>query len=162
VSRSVNEVTGLAAKAARGAGAPPAQAAQFGAAAAVFLQRGGDPHSLTAALAALPAGPVMALPVALARLAETQTDGSAQGVLGVDHDELFYSYIAALPCHARITQDGVVRLDLNRPAPRGAGGRIDLPDDVIAAWSILAARILVPDTASSRASGAGAGLSDND
>lgn len=59
MSFSVNEVETLAAKAARGAGAPPAQAARFGRAAVHHLAAARDPEALLDALAALPRGPIL-------------------------------------------------------------------------------------------------------
>jgi hypothetical protein len=162
VTRSVNEVTGLAVKAARGAGAPPAQAAQFGAAAVVHLCAGRDVQTLDAALDAVPAGPIMEYPLALARIAEAQKEGIAKGAFEVDTAGLAQSYVEALPCQASLTTDHVLHLDLNRPAERRQLPRIALPNEIYARWSALAAKLLVPESAASRISGAGAGLTDND
>ena len=93
MSRSSNEVMGLAAKAARGAGAPPAQAAQFGAAAAAHLGAGREIDVLVAALAVLPDGPIMTLPLDIARIAETAQDGLATGVVAADDVPLVASYV---------------------------------------------------------------------
>ena len=152
----------LATKAARGAGSPPAQAAQFGSAAVVHLTQGRDVSALNAALAALPDGPIIALPLALTRIAEGQAEGIATGVLGHADLGLAQSYVQALPCALALTVDGTVHLDLNRPAPRALVQRIDLPEDVYADWAALAAELLVPESGASRLSGAGAGLIDND
>ena len=162
MTRSVNEVTGLAVKAARGAGAPPAQAAQFGAAAVVHLCAGRDVQTLDAALDAVPAGPIMEYPLALARIAEAQKEGIAKGAFEVDTAGLAQSYVEALPCQASLTIDHVLHLDLNRPAERRQLPRIELPDEIYARWSALAAKLLVPESDASRISGAGAGLTDND
>jgi hypothetical protein len=59
---SVNEVQMLAQKAARGAGAHPAQAAHFGRAVVCHLAAGREASDLSAALEALPGGPVQTLP----------------------------------------------------------------------------------------------------
>ena len=162
MTRSANEVMVLATKAARGAGAPAAQAAQFGAAAVAHLTTGRDVALLDGALAALPDGPILTLPLALARIAEVQVEGIATGVINEDEDSLAQSYVAALPCAAAMTEGGVVHLDLNRPAPRSAVARIDLSEQTYAAWTALAAALLVPESDASRLSGAGAGLTDND
>ncbi len=162
MTRSVNEVMVLATKAARGAGAPPAQAAQFGAAAVVHLTAGRDVAALDAALAALPEGPIVNLPLALTRIAESQVEGIATGVLDPEDSPLAQSYVAALPCVAALTESGTVHLDLNRPAPRAAVHRVDLAEETQAAWTALAAALLVPESEASRLSGAGAGLTDND
>lgn len=160
--RSANEVLVLAGKAARGAGAPPAQAAQFGAAAVLHLSAGRDIGVLDAALAVLPLGPIIALPLALTRIAEGQVEGIAEGVIDPTYHALAQSYVAALPCVAALTVEGVVHLDLNRPAPRVTVERIDLPAQTYEDWSALAEALLVAENDGSRQSGAGAGLSDND
>ena len=162
VTRSANEVLGLATKAARGAGAPPAQAAQFGAAAVVHLIIGRDVGLLNDALDALPIGPVMMLPLAIASIAETQKEGIAAGDLTIHMSDLAHSYVAAMPCQGSLTSDGMLHLDLNRPAPRPVVERIDLPQETYDRWTALAAALLVPESDASRYSGAGAGLSDND
>lgn len=162
MTRSANEVMVLASKAARGAGAPPAQAAQFGAAAVTHLTAGRDIAVLDAALAALPLGPIIALPLALTRIAEGQVEGIAEGVIDPIYHVLAQSYVAALPCVAALTAEGVVHLDLNRPALRATVERIDLPIQTYTDWSALAAALLVAESEASRQSGAGAGLSDND
>jgi hypothetical protein len=153
---------GLAVKAARGAGAPPAQAAQFGAAAVVHLSAGRDAGALDAALDALPQGPIISLPIVLAQIAEAEVEGIAQGPFPLDPAGLARSYVAALPCQASVTGDEILHLDLNRPAARREVSRIHLSDDTYAGWSALAAKLLVPESDASRSSGAGAGLTDND
>jgi hypothetical protein len=160
MTRSANEVMGLATKAARGSGAPPAQAAQFGAAAVIHLSAGHDVAALDAALAALPEGPIMTLPVAIARITETQVEGIAYGAFG--DGAMAQSYVAALPCQANLAADGILHVDLNRPAARRAVQRIDLSTETDTAWRALAAKLLVPESDASRQSGAGAGLTDND
>ena len=162
VTRSANEVMVLATKAARGAGAPPAQAAQFGAAAVVHLTAGRDIAALDAALAALPDGPIIELPLALTRIAESQVEGIATGVLDLAGSTLAQSYVAALSYAAALAKDGTVHLDFNRPAPRAMVQRIDLSEQRYTAWTAMAAALLVPESDASRLSGAGAGLTDND
>lgn len=63
MTHSVNELQSLAQKAARGAGAYPAQAAHFGRAVAYHLAAQRDSRALQDALAALPAGPIQTLPM---------------------------------------------------------------------------------------------------
>lgn len=157
MTRSANEVMVLAGKAARGAGAPPAQAAQFGAAAVWHLQQGRDVAALDAALAALPAGLILDLPLAIARLIE-----------GLDHTSvlaptpLAQSYVETLAFVARMDAQGRLEIDLTTPAPRKVPQRIALAPQTYAAWAALAAKLLVPESDASRLSGAGAGLTDND
>lgn len=77
MSFSVNETQMLAQKAARGAGAHPAQAAHFGRAAVCHLAAGRDPGDLLAALDALPEGPIQTLPFAPDRSALGQSYAEA-------------------------------------------------------------------------------------
>ncbi|MEQ6248678.1 hypothetical protein ABMC89_07300 [Sulfitobacter sp. HNIBRBA3233] len=156
LSFSANEVMALAGKAARGAGAPPAQAAQFGRAAVAHLLAGRDPEMLKAALASLPQGPILSVPRSLDRIAEGGESG-----LSMD-TALVRSYLETLPHAAWIDAAGRVVVDLAAPNRLRLAGRIDLDRDTVAQWSALAARILVPETEASRRAGAGAGLTDND
>ncbi len=162
MTRSANEVMVLATKAARGAGAPPAQAAQFGAAVVAHLTAGRDTDALDRALEALPNGPIVDLPLALTRIAEKQVEGIAEGTLDHAEHALAKSYVVAMPCVADISDDGLLHIDLNRPAPRAEVQRIDLPETTYTAWTALAAKLLVQESEASRLSGAGAGLTDND
>jgi hypothetical protein len=159
MTRSMNEVMVLATKAARGAGAPPAQAAQFGAAAAAHLAAGRDVRSLHKALIALPDGPIIALPLEILRIAETIL---ARGPLQSADIDLVQSYVSTLPYQAHLSREHLLELDLTKPATRIPVQRIELPDELYVEWSRLAARMLVPESDASRLSGAGAGLSDND
>jgi hypothetical protein len=162
MTRSMNEVMVLASKAARGAGAPPAQAAQFGAAAVVHLANDGERQDLHNALAALPEGPIISLPLEITRIAETARGGKAIGRIVADGTALLQSYVSTLPYQAQLLQGDEIHLDLTKPAARLPVQRIDLPEDTYAEWNALAARLLVPESEASRLSGAGAGLSDND
>jgi hypothetical protein len=158
---SENELAGLLAKAARGAGVPPGQAAQFGAAAQRHLgaQRGFD--DIRQALEA-PLGMAVQFPLHLRRAA-------SQGGPYTAHTpcpELFQSYLDALPCRVSILEvtQTVVRFqsDPARPGAAQMLRRAQLGEDDVHYLQALAARTFVPDTAQSRASGAGAGLLDND
>ena len=162
MNRSANEVMVLATKAARGAGAPPAQADRFGAAALLHLVSGRDLAELDAALAALPGGPILSYPLDIMCIAEQATDGMAKGPLAGAQTGLAQSYVQSLPMHASLTEDGTLSIDLAKPAIRRNMTRVDLPDAVYARWSALAARLLVPESEASRLTGAGAGTSDND
>lgn len=164
MSWSVTEIAALAAKAARGAGAPPLQAARFGQAAARHLAAGRDGGVLKAALAALPAGPVLQVPIALdAALACGQADAPLHP--GDVAPDFLCSYVECLPFQAALAQERdrlLLRVDLSHPAPQQRPARIICDADFIAELEHLAARTYVPDTAQSRARGAGAGLTDND
>lgn len=163
---SGNELVALATKAARGAGAPPQQAAAFGRAALCHFQAGRAPQHLRAALDALPTGPILEIPLALTRLMEAAEGDVAEGVLRADApSDFIQSYLEAQPfaITATASQDGfVLTCALSTPAPRVPSVRVTLPGGLAARMTALAAQLLVPDTAASRAGGAGAGLTDND
>ncbi|WP_220798082.1 hypothetical protein [Roseobacter sp. OBYS 0001] len=166
VNWSATEITALASKAARGAGAPPLQAARFGQAAAVHLTAARPPDVLAQALDFLPAGPILDYPLALdAALSTARSDGCAV-VASVTQDTLLDSYVAALPFMARTecAQDGAIRLvvDFAKPRPRNHPLRISGCDTLLKQMNDLAARTFVPESAASRSAGAGAGLTDND
>ena len=155
MSFSVTEISALATKAARGAGAPAGQAARFGPVAARHMQAGRDAKVLTLALDALPCGPIIELPrtldAALTRAAPL-----------VQADPLLQSYLDVLPFLATYQDDsGRLEVDRQRPAPVHTG-RIRGYAALIAQMEQLAARTFVPDSAASREAGAGAGLTDND
>lgn len=162
MTRSANEVMVLATKAARGAGAPPAQAARFGSASVWHLVAGLDIAVLDAALNDLPQGPIIELPIAIAKMAEQATAGRYCGPLSVAGAPLAQSYLATLPFAADIDGQGIATLDLNLPSAPGTPTRIDLSQQAYDRWSALAERLLVPESDASRLSGAGAGLTDND
>ncbi len=145
----------LAAKAARGAGAPPAQAAQFGQAAVQHLCAGRPEEELIGALEALPEGPILALPLLLAEVQEGFVESGG-------YDALARSYVEALPFKASLDTDMMLRCDRAVPARRKPPARCRLSSDIVELWVDLAARLLVPESDSSRRSGAGAGLIDND
>ncbi len=166
MTRSANEVMNLATKAARGAGAPPEQAAEFGRAVVCHLLAERDINDLTDALAALPAGPILTLPLGFARVLEQAKGESATGhVSCADTLALAQSYADALP-FAQTSAAGAEGLDisinLGEPAARAPITRVTLPEDLAAKMTTLAARTFVPESEASRLAGAGAGLTDND
>lgn len=157
----MNEVMVLATKAARGAGAPPSQAAQFGAAAAAHLAAERDVEPLQQALEELPQGPILDIPLRIMAVAEAATEGRGQGSYGAVSAQLMQSYLATLPYRA-VLKGGEIEIDLNATSDRVRPQRIALPEGVYAQWSDLAARLLVPESEASRLNGAGAGINDND
>jgi hypothetical protein len=161
---SANEVMTLAAKAARGAGAPPGQATDFGKAALCHLISGRDTQDLLNALNALPGGPILDLPLFFLRCAEEAVDDRYESI--VDPTPIFLSYLEAQPfaSEADLQEDGKLhtRLLINRPAQPKPVSRLDLPEKLAGHMKDLAARLLVPESDISRLSGAGAGLTDND
>ena len=160
---SANEVMVLAAKAARGAGAPPAQASAFGRAALCHLAADRSATDLMTALDTLPQGPVISLPLAFATLVVTQTHtGTIRAEAPAD---LVRSYAEAQPFATSVSLEGddlIATLDTKTPTARATVARIDLPDGLAHLLNTHAAKILVPENAASRSSGAGAGLNDND
>lgn len=162
MSWSVAEVTALASKAARGGGAPAGQAARFGQVAALHLGAERAPAELAQALDALPDGPILTYPLSLdAALGQLAQDETAVHV-ALPVDGLMHSYVQALPFAAQLTADGRLELDVTQIAAPVAGTRISDCDDVIERMVRLAERTYVPESDSSRQSGAGAGLLDND
>lgn len=158
----------LAAKAARGAGAPPAQAGLFGTAAALHLGEGRAPEDLEHALAQLPGGAILRFPLELHRLglemAQTKRIDSVMDAQGAP--ALAQSYLETLPCDVTVRvlspQTLKVVLDATHAMPARCLGRIDGCDRLLARMTALAARTFVPESDASREAGAGAGLSDND
>jgi hypothetical protein len=166
VNWSAAEVSALAAKAARGAGAPPAQAARFGEVAALHLQSSRAPQALADALDALPnSGAILVYPRALDRALAALAQGEA-GLLGaVTRCALLESYVAALPFAAQVVEraNGLrLEADLKKPRQQRAARRITGCDALVGKMADLAARTFVPESEASRNAGAGAGLLDND
>ncbi|MFK7836543.1 MAG: hypothetical protein AB8B60_10010 [Sulfitobacter sp.] len=163
---SANEVVTLATKAARGGGAPPGQAADFGRAALRHLLEGRTPAALSHALAALPNGPILTLPLQIARLLEQAGERTATGFLPIEGNaELAESYVQSQPFAAETRHSDAamsVTFSLDAPNNLRAVARVDLSDALAQQMQHLAAKILVPESAASRLSGAGAGLTDND
>lgn len=165
MTRSANEVMGLAAKAARGGGAPPEQASAFGRAALCHLHAGRDLAYLKRALDALPKGPILDFSVAFARVVESGTAPARGQIEASTWLPLAQSYADALPYAVTVTVMGEVLdiiADVEKPKAKSALGRFVLPDTLLNQMNGLAARLLVPESDASRLSGAGAGLTDND
>lgn len=166
MNASWNEIAALAGKAARGAGAPPAQAASFGRAAASHLAQTRPESEIKTALDMLPQGPILSLPTALHSILASRKDGTAEGVIDAAlTPKLAQSYVECLPVAATQKRAGdqiILRLDLDAPTPDRSAPRVNLSLDLYYMMQELAARTYVPDSAASRASGAGAGLTDND
>ncbi len=163
---SANEVLTLAAKAARGAGAPPAQAVGFGAAALCHLIAGRAPESLRTALDELPEGAILRLPLHISMTLEDGEGSEIKGTFDVGTlPDLAESYLEAKPFQTVAMIEGStlsVTMFPHQPRPRRPVLRVNLPDDLANHMQTLAARLLVPESDASRLSGAGAGLTDND
>lgn len=168
MSWSQAEISALATKAARGAGAPPEQAARFGQAAAAHLAQGRAASEIDQALRALPEGPILRfgrdidrVKMAALAMADTCVDVRVD-----DCAALFDSYLSALPFEVKTTAIEPDHIRVVTGNDRGAAckpvGRISGCDRLIARMSDLAARTFVPESDASRRAGAGAGLTDND
>lgn len=158
--RSVNEVQGLLTKAARGAGAQAAQAAQFGKAGTFHLAAQGQVRDLQAALAELPQGAIVDIPVIIQHHIECVE--SVAPSIDLTTFSLVAAYLAAHPFALCTLSPTTARLDPKDISRPDLPARLDVEDATWEAWGILAQRIFVPETEQSRAAGAGAGLTDND
>lgn len=166
MSWSAAEIYALATKAALGAGAPAAQAERFGRAASLHLMAGREADALAAALEALPAGPIVAIPLvidaALARLGQSNLCTFRP----LAEDDLLRSYVDALPFAAQLERGSedemILQVDVTRPQLRPTPRRISGCEWLVHHMHRLAERTFVPDSDASRQSGAGAGTSDND
>jgi hypothetical protein len=157
---SVNELQGLLSKAARGAGAPAAQAARFGQAGVYHLAQGGDEGDLDAALSERDLDCILDIPVLIQGVA-MEGEGINLRLKPPIHP-LANAYCAALPQAATVMQDGSISIDpdtLQRP-PLPA--RLTVSMRSVTLWQALGAKTFVPETEQSRLAGAGAGLTDND
>ena len=125
MTQSANELEMLAQKAARGAGAYPAQAAHFGKVLVCHLVQNRPINALISALNALPDGPIQLLPI---RQELSKTDPLEQS----------YADLRIPPDQRTALPD-----------------RIVCPADLHAHLTELAERTFVPDSAASRAAGAG-------
>ena len=170
---SLNEVEATLVKAARGAGLPLGVAEDFARFAAylVATQRGAG--AITRALAEDHATPAIDWDADIPRIgsgsaamvAPMVVDAFAMGHDAVKLDNWAQAEItgAALACHGiAMRWDGlcVSRSDTEvLPCPTGP---VSVPEADWQAWQSLAARTYVPESAASRSTGAGAGLTDND
>ncbi len=161
MSWSGAEVMALASKAARGAGAPAGQAARFGQVAAAHLGAGRPASDLSVALADLPAGAILDYPLLL-DTALAQIAAKADTPQPLPGDALMLSYVETLPFQAALTVDQQLTVAFETPRVPDAARRIVGCDVLIDQMQTLAARTFVPESDSSRQSGAGAGLLDND
>lgn len=162
MSWSVAEVMALAQKAARGGGAPAGQAARFGQVAAIHLGKARAADELARALGALPDGPILTYPLVLDAALGHCAAGTAAVQLPRPVGALMQSYLDALPFCARLTSAGALTLDVNANKTPDSLHRISDCEDLIGYMTQLAERTYVPESDESRASGAGAGLLDND
>ncbi len=172
MSYSANEISGIAQKAARGAGFPPAQADLFGRAAAQHLGAGGPPEALTEALANPQDSPILRLPMLLEDIQRALAASGPEITLTLQPGDegLAETYARLLPlvystCSVEIVE-GLPRITLEL-GPDGATPpppppRIPAPDPLMETLGKMAARTYVPASDASRSAGAGAGDIDND
>lgn len=158
LDHSCNEVMTLAAKAARGAGLPPAQAAEFGWVAVAHLLAGRPETDLSDAVVAGREGPILKLSLMLRRLL---TGASVQPKRSWP-DALLQSYLDTLPVAVTTTEDGMILTEKMHEKKPTAPARCSLTNALKTILQDHAQRTFVPETEASRSSGAGAGLTDND
>ncbi|WP_299369155.1 hypothetical protein [uncultured Tateyamaria sp.] len=164
---SWTELQALGVKAASGAQVPPAQALAFGAMLARHLADEGDEAPVLRALEA--PDTIVALAHAVERLVEAASISPAGTASTREGDAgrraLLVSWLNGLPCRSEVSVAGdTVRamLSLVEPSTRARPVRIAVSQRLADALHDLAARTYVPDSAASRAGGAGAGLMELD
>ena len=163
---SWTELQALCVRAASGSGVPAAQSLAFGAMVPRHLADGGSEG---------PIGAVLDQPDLIVRLAhqiESMIETASMSTDTVSKTEadgglraLMISWLASLPCQADVAvsgQDVRATLSLSAPSTRSRPARISISEGLVERLRSLAARTYVPDSAESRAVGAGAGLMDLD
>lgn len=173
MTRSANEIEGLARKAALGAGFPAGQAEAFGRAAVLHLAEGGDAQALSDALADPSDSPILRLPLLVEdmlralMLAGPEIDLTLQP----GDERLAPAYARLMPVDLKrievaTPEEGPARIEIVADPARlvkpQLPPRIAAPDALIRELTRLASRTLVPASEASRAAGAGAGNIDND
>ncbi len=172
MTRSANEISGLACKAAIGAGFPPAQAQSFGDAVAVHLAADREAEVLSRALDDVSDSPILRLPLLMDDVLRMMRIAGPEMALTVQPGDevLVLSYAALLPvgvisCEVD-TEGDLPKLNLVvDPAQSTRAAlppRITAPEALVDKLSALAAKTYVPASAASRSAGAGAGDIDND
>ncbi|MEO0389957.1 MAG: hypothetical protein AAF218_03355 [Pseudomonadota bacterium] len=163
---SWTELQALGVKAATGAHVPPAQALAFGAMLPRHLADGGSEDPVLRALDAPKC--IVTLALQIEQIVE-QASVTNKPVKVSETDPgkraLVISWLAGLPCQAEISGHGAdvtAALSLSAPSTRARPKRIPVSPELAAQLNALAARTYVPDSAASRASGAGAGLMELD
>lgn len=170
---SLNEVAGMVQSAARGAGLPTGQAEELGRVAAYLAGTGASIAPVTAALQE----PVCTVDVQWAGDRITVHQGPAALIGPIVCDAFAMGYTTAVLAdlaHAPLVGAFLAESGV---AQKWNGPEVSCSDTTVLKagckpviiaqedwniWSGLAARTYVPETASSRLSGAGAGLTDND
>lgn len=162
------EASALIAQAARGAGFPLAQSMLFGKAAAGYLAQGGDDTVIAKALADPNDSPVLRLAHLVVDLGRAMAATGTDVALSIDPADS-----ALAPHYAYQAPRRIVSLTIeHRPAPAAsvmrvvfapeAGGvprpfgRVEIDPALWRHLKALAARMMVPDSATSRNRGAGA------
>lgn len=177
MKRSINEIAGIALKAARGAGVPLGHAEDFSRA-VNMLACGHDVDGLRQASAALDdphgspqlstkadpveiaqATAIMAMPVACDLL---QTGARKVVLKNCAELRLAQAYCAGMGATADQEGADIVVTAQNDKTKRDFAGPCAVPDEIWAVFASYAAKTFVPETEESRLSGAGAGLTDND
>lgn len=145
LERSFHDVQALAECAALGLGLPFAQAARFGAAAALHLGEGRPADALTSLLEK-PAQ-ISALSLQVERAVEAASTSASAFRLSEGPHIVAASFAHSLPCDVRVERvaDGLdVRVLLNAPQKRARPNRVAVP---VALWSRMEEIAGRPDTA---------------
>lgn len=166
MSASWTEVQALGVRAATGAGVPAAQSLAFGAMLARHLADGGAEVPVEAALDA----PDQILAVAhrveeIIEKASMSPRPVSTGEEDATARALLVSWLFGLPCRTAVEVRGstvMAALDLKLPSTRQRPERLEVSTALMAKLTQLAAHTYVPDSAASRAMGAGARMMDTD
>lgn len=173
MKRALSELAAVVQKAAIGAGIPVGQAEDLGRTARYMAACG---HSLQPVIDALQE-PLTPVDVAwggeklviksghVALTAPIVKDGLATGIRKARiNNPAHMTLVQATLAEAgqSVAIDGAIITKSDRPVPQPHKGPVDISDDQWAIFAEFAAKTFVPETARSRATGAGAGLTDND
>jgi len=170
---ALNEVGGMAVKAARGAGIPLGQAEDLGRIAIYLAGTSGNVSPITHALSERQQDAkvdwqedtVTALAGSAAVIAPIIRDGFAMGynraeLADLDHCPLVGAFLAE--SGIALCWDGCTLWRSDTTVIASKTKPIAIPDDDWSVWAAFAANTYVPESEESRLAGAGAGLNDND
>ena len=171
--KSLNEISAIVYKAARGAGIPLGQAEDLGRVAAYLAGTGGDVRLIGTALNepqtpvdvqwASDAIDVRSGPVAL--IGPIVRDALHMGVeraMLVDSEHAALVTVFVVQSGVPVVCQGNTLMRNEKAQRKTPQGPVDIPKAVWREWAQFAARTYVPESDTSRAIGAGAGLTDND
>lgn len=159
MTRSLNELTGMIQKAARGADIPLGHADELANAGARLIASGGDAGEVSRALQD-PTGIAMKGPAIIDAVLAA---GKEVILHDADTPALMLAMVAARGADVVARIDGIdVIVSPGQADGASVTGPVTVPEEDWNIWSELAAKTYVPATEASRNAGAGAGLTDND